>query len=511
MQNTIFRGTVLLTYIFSSLISCSSDDDEIDVCANVTINVESSIINNGSFIELDAKANGGDEPYTYSIDGINFQPNTNFVVTGGNNFVITAKDTNGCTGVSSPIDIKKCSTFKTEAYVEATDEGFEILVIASQGLEPYEYSIDGITFQTSNRFSVDSDVEYTLTSRDANGCNSTAKLPSLSQCANIELSAEILKTQVGYIINLEASGGTAPYTYTIDGQLFKEIGSFSVGDEGNFLAQVIDFNGCLASLNIVDQSALSISFIDDHQLLDASDIDNAKLIYDLKANIDQIAVVELNLSYANPDRTFQSDTIPIYIWNYNEFNNGELLALELSSQTIATALPSISDPGNLQYGDSLSVSFKTSLVEGAIFLQDTELTGLNQNEYIKSFDVYVGCNSDKTSVEGEYTSMITESNYGGFINSTNAEVLIKFKGPEPYRYEISDVTALAYVPFGGRAYPADIYLDECGKPIMLPANTFGGTTQVGQGSWNHETGELSLPLFESFNGLSWTVEFLKKD
>ena len=120
---------------------------------------------------------------------------------------------------------------------------------------------------------------------------------------------------------------------------------------------------------------------------------------------------------------------------------------------------------------------------------------------------FVGCPSDPLLFEGEYTSVITAGNYFG--GQTNDDVTIAFKGPEPFRYVISDISALAYVPFGGTAYPGDMY-DICGVPQMLPTNTFGVTTDTGGGSWDPVNGVLILNVFESNNGLSWTIEFTRK-
>ncbi|MEM1405723.1 MAG: hypothetical protein AAGG59_03030 [Bacteroidota bacterium] len=118
------------------------------------------------------------------------------------------------------------------------------------------------------------------------------------------------------------------------------------------------------------------------------------------------------------------------------------------------------------------------------------------------------CPSNVEEFEGSYSSEITASSFGGFIGSTN-DVTITFSGPEPFRYTISDISALAYAPFGGVAYPGDIF-DICGVPQMQPTSTFGRTTDTGGGTWDPVNGVLTLNVFESNNSISWTIVFTKK-
>jgi len=60
--------------------------------------------------------------------------------------------------------------------VSATVEEFTIKATATGGVEPYEYSIDGATFQSSDTFNDVESGNYTLTVRDANNCTSTTSV-----------------------------------------------------------------------------------------------------------------------------------------------------------------------------------------------------------------------------------------------------------------------------------------------------------------------------------------------
>ncbi|WP_343799567.1 FISUMP domain-containing protein [Gaetbulibacter jejuensis] len=60
--------------------------------------------------------------------------------------------------------------------VTATAEEFTIIATATGGVAPYEYSIDGTTFQTSDTFEDVESGDYTITVRDANNCTSATSV-----------------------------------------------------------------------------------------------------------------------------------------------------------------------------------------------------------------------------------------------------------------------------------------------------------------------------------------------
>lgn len=125
------------------------------------------------------------------------------------------------------------------------------------------------------------------------------------------------------------------------------------------------------------------------------------------------------------------------------------------------------------------------------------------------FEQFAFCPTDVDLITGVYRSVITSSSFGGFIGSTNNEVTITFAGPEPFRYRFSDISSLAYTPFGGAAYSASVF-DICGTAIMQNTTTFGTTVDTGGGEFNvAEDGTITLNAFEQNNGISWTVVFTK--
>jgi hypothetical protein len=257
----------------------------------------------------------------------------------------------------------------------------------------------------------------------------------------------------------------------------------------------------------------------DFSFIDFDDLENAKVrftIYSESANLD---LVELRAFYTAVDGSI-SDTATVASYTQADFDvaNG-IITDEVTAQEIVNAIGLENGLGSLQGGDSFTFLNRTRLQNGTVYPSNTvngnsNVTPNIQNaaattSFTSSFITFVGCPSDVEAFVGTYTSEIIASNFAGFVGSTNDEVTIRFIGPEPFRYEVSDISSLAYVPFGGSAYPGDIY-DICGNPQMLTTNTFGTTVDEGGGTWDPNTGTLTLNLFETFNGLTWTVVFTKQ-
>lgn len=239
--------------------------------------------------------------------------------------------------------------------------------------------------------------------------------------------------------------------------------------------------------------------------------------YDLFSESTDLESVELEAVYTQ--NTGETDTVLIRSYTQADFdsNDGAIYDVDIPATELAEAFGiTIND---LQGGDSFTFNNYTTLTDGSVYPSptvngnDNVAPGIVGNSATASFTTtytaYVGCPSDQAAFEGEYTSEIIASNYGGFVGATNNDVTITFVGPEPFRYEVSDISALAYAPFGGGEYPGDIY-DICGTPLGLTTSTFGSTSGTGGGTWDPEAGVLTLNYFESFNGLSWTIVFTKK-
>src|SRR5690606_25942039 len=93
------------------------------------------------------------------------------------------------------------------------------------GTAPYTYSADGTNFQEAATLTGLLAGEHTITVKDANGCIITmdVEVEDVAGPAGLELAstASTCGASNGSITVGKVTGGTAPYTYSIDGSAFQ--------------------------------------------------------------------------------------------------------------------------------------------------------------------------------------------------------------------------------------------------------------------------------------------------
>ena len=176
--------------------------------------------------------NGGVLPYEYNINGGAYQANNNFTNLAAGLHLITIRDANGCISncdisLSQP-DTLGCSIDVVDDTNCVTDNG-TITIHGIGGTTPYEYSMDGTNFQSNGLFTNLSGGNYTLTTKDANGCISTCTAilssPTTPSCT---ISSTDITCRQGHDGTIVASGqlGSGIYEYSLDGATWQTSSSF---------------------------------------------------------------------------------------------------------------------------------------------------------------------------------------------------------------------------------------------------------------------------------------------
>lgn len=216
--------------------------------------------NNGSVI-IDNPAGAG--PYTVNIAG----PATGSVVeanTAGavasftnlpdGNYTYTVAGANGCTTNGSftiGAGIVCCSVTATGSNILCNGTNTGSATATPTGLAPYTYSWTGggQTSQTASSLVAGS---YTVTMTDNSGCVATANviitqptvLSGTIAAVNVSCNAACNGT-----ITVTASGGTAPYQYSLNGGPFQVSNVFTGLCNGTYAITIKDANNCTVLLN----------------------------------------------------------------------------------------------------------------------------------------------------------------------------------------------------------------------------------------------------------------------
>ena len=224
-----------------------------NTCINITASLVSPSCNksNGS---VTLSASGGVGPYIYSIDGVGYQLSPTFNNLSSGQFTVMAKDAAGAVGVfnfelnDTPGPILSLISSPTSC---KGNDGF-ITAAAMLGTAPYRFSIDGINFKSSPEFNGLAINTYQVWVEDSKGCKTMEEVIIGSSCPQLTVikKEETCSEQNG-IIEVIASQGTPPYTFSVDGTSFQSSPVFQGLQAGNYTIVIKDALNVLNSVDIV--------------------------------------------------------------------------------------------------------------------------------------------------------------------------------------------------------------------------------------------------------------------
>lgn len=211
---------------------------------------------------------GGTGLIRYSKDGITFQPSNVLTGLSAGVYVIQVKDANGCIATVSKT-ITQPSAFLITATTSSVscygDLSGSVTIGASGGAGFLAYSINGgITYQSGTVFNSLAAGNYTVMVKDAANCVGY-KAFSINQSSPIYISVGVLNASCygsnNGQINVSATGGLAPYQYSINGITYSSVSTFTnlVGNV-NYIVYVKDANNCVVSVNqlVYEPSVLNV-------------------------------------------------------------------------------------------------------------------------------------------------------------------------------------------------------------------------------------------------------------
>lgn len=150
------------TYVFSAVVQASPP-----VLATATTTPSSCVPNGTATVTVTS----GTAPYTYSIDNSTAQSSNTFSsLVAGTHFILVT-DATGCTmiltvSVGAPALLSASAVTTPSQCTSATGT----VTVTASGNPPYQYSINGTTFQASNVFNNVAPGTYTVLVKDAANC-----------------------------------------------------------------------------------------------------------------------------------------------------------------------------------------------------------------------------------------------------------------------------------------------------------------------------------------------------
>ncbi len=233
-----------------------------DIITSSNIDVSPTCQPNSATISLNAS--NGVIPYTYILNN-NSQSSPVFDNLSAGTYNYTIMDSLGCAGFGSfnlnpPYEITLQTNLDSVISCYGQTTSFEIISSGGQGV--LTYSSNALNNQNAPSYDDVPAGDYTIMVTDQNGCHNEIEvlisqpegiainaIPSMISCfGNTDGSIEII-----------ASGGNEPLTYSIDATNFQSNSVFSNLPEGTYTAIVRDLEGCesLFETTIIEPSELN--------------------------------------------------------------------------------------------------------------------------------------------------------------------------------------------------------------------------------------------------------------
>jgi gliding motility-associated-like protein len=220
-----------------------------------------------------SNVSGGSGTFVYSLDGTNFSGTTTFANLAAGAYTVYIREQNGTCVATFPVTVAStacCQLAVTPTATQptgcsSTDGRIELAV--TNGTAPFTYRLNNGAFQNNNVFSGLGNGGYTVTVRDATGCESVV---AVSLAAPNALSAQTEQVTPascfgradGRVRVFNVTGGSNNidnYEYSINGGTFQNSALFSGLRAGVYLLTVRDkSNGCVASYPVTVSEAAQI-------------------------------------------------------------------------------------------------------------------------------------------------------------------------------------------------------------------------------------------------------------
>ncbi len=232
---------------------------------------------------------GGTPPYTFSLDNLPYvtgtSPHTFFNLTANAHTVIV-KDAPGC--ISNPVirvvpagPVLTTTYTKTNVLCNGGATGSITINQPSFGAAPFQYSLDNVSWQSSNIFTGLAANIYTIYYRSSNGCTGSQQVPVTEPAllaATLPTVPVICNGQSNGVITANAIGGTSPYLYSINnGTSWQSSNVFTV-PAGHYDITIRDANNCviIRPADVTQPEALSAASVNSNATCDGGD--NGKIV-----------------------------------------------------------------------------------------------------------------------------------------------------------------------------------------------------------------------------------------
>ncbi len=212
-------------------------------------------------------------PFEYAIDGGAYQSDSTFTGIAAGSHNVRVRSLAGCESADIAVTVAAGTVLTgTASSTPITCFGANNGVIsatATNGSGPYTFALDGAAAQGTGVFNGVSNGSHNVIIYDGYGCISNQIPVSVSQPTALTAAAPVVQNVICFAetnggITVTPTGGTAPYTYSLDNVTYGTANTFALGT-GTYSVYVKDVNGCsiqFDNLNITQPPVLGGSIVE---------------------------------------------------------------------------------------------------------------------------------------------------------------------------------------------------------------------------------------------------------
>lgn len=410
--------------------------------------------------EITIYADGGTAPYFYFVNGdTDFQTVPEIVVTTPGVYNVLVVDSNNCeTTTTITVETSLAPEYtvdQTNISCAGSENGTITVNVTNPNGNSLMYSIDGgITFVNSNVFTGLSAGDYEVVVEYTTGpdvCVSNPQTITITETdtltGTVTLTAPYTCTSSGVITVSDVSGGTPPYSYSIDGVNFQSGTTFTDLSNGTYTVTVQDDTGCTFIADDItiealdpptdltfDSSALTCPLNNSTVTITGTTGGFGTLEYQIIAPAS--AATPYQASNVFPDLAPGTYTFQVSDENectYSEsYTIAPLPALSVVGQTTSNITCFGDANGTAQFTVSGSTSFEYT-INGGTSITGTSpinLTDLTEGTYtIVVTDTTTNCEATTTvTVEGPDSALSISTTIAPITCNGNGEVVIDASG-----------------------------------------------------------------------------------
>lgn len=261
--------TITISDIMGCTNSISVNIQQAPALQFSTINVTNPSCSNVTNGNINVNAIGGTPAYQYALNVGLFTSSGIFTNLGIGIYTLHLKDAHGCLKdtiieLLPQYEIYFTNISITNILCKGSSTG-EIGLQAIGGTNPYSYSLNGGLWNTNSNYTNLVAGTFNIQSKDSVGCLADTMLtisePPLPLSFNsISIIPVFCYGNTSGFINAFGQGGTAPYSFSLNGGVFQPNGLFSNLGAGSYTLNIKDANSCeYDTILIVSQPSSPIS------------------------------------------------------------------------------------------------------------------------------------------------------------------------------------------------------------------------------------------------------------